>query len=318
MNSYLRSCISFPLQSLRALHHAADPNSSRHVAQLALPSLTISLPLKVDWTLNVCYLRCFKLSRSTTSSKMVSTSPCEHPGNRLRTMELLDASIMSQYSSLFHLSLKSITDFVPYTYKDIKDVDLMEYSALRHFGMLPYITLMGRHCVPSDVFYWGIFNTDASDDKLLITGPDGRSNVIGWREVMTAFGGDHSAKDEFGGTNITRSQLLPYKPADSLPETVLDVSEELGSGKDSEEIIYYREAAPYGPTYYLMTLIAEVFWSNFRDNRFLMPMVYSYLRALHGNLCNWAKAILKSLSSEITFLQNEASIFRYPSDKVMQ
>ncbi|KAL3686444.1 hypothetical protein R1sor_009018 [Riccia sorocarpa] len=238
---------------------------------------------------------------------MVSTSPCEHPGNRLRTMELLDASILSQYSSTFHLSLKSITAFVPYTYKDMKDVDLMEYSALRHFGMLPYITSMGRHCVPSDVFYWGIFNTDASDGRLLITGADGRSNVIGWREVMTAFGGGHSVKDEFWGTEITRSQLLPYKPADFLPETVeSDVNEGLGSGKDSEEVIYYREAAPYGPTYYLMTLIAEVFWSNFRGNRFLMPMVYSYLRALHGNRYNWAKAILKTLSSEITFLQNEA------------
>ncbi|KAL3688426.1 hypothetical protein R1sor_014735 [Riccia sorocarpa] len=181
---------------------------------------------------------------------MMSTSPCEHPGNRLRTMELLDASIMSQYSSPFHLSLKSITDFVPYTYKDIKDVDLIEYSALRHFGMLPYITSMGRHCVP---------------------------------------------------------QLLPYKPTDFLPETVeYDVSEELGSGKDSQEVIYYREAAPYGPTYYLMMLIAEVFWSNFRGNRFLMSMVYSYLPALHGNPYNWAKAILKSLSLEITFLQNEA------------
>ncbi|KAL3700813.1 hypothetical protein R1sor_018835 [Riccia sorocarpa] len=256
--------------------------------------------------------------RSTTSSKMVSTSPCEHPGNRLRTMELLDASIMSQYSSPFHLSLKSITDFVQYTYKDIKNVDLMKYSALRHFGMLPYITLMGRHCVPSDVFYWGIFNTDASDERLLITGLDGRSNVIGWTEVMTTFGGDHSGKDEFGGTMITRSELLPYKPADFLPETVLDVSEELGSGKDSEEIIYYREAAPYGPTYYLMTLIAEVFWSNFRDNRFLMLMVYSYLRALHGNPCNWAKAILKSLSSEITFLQNEARAAVKHKRKIVQ
>ncbi|KAL3685215.1 hypothetical protein R1sor_003237 [Riccia sorocarpa] len=155
-------------------------------------------------------------------------------------------------------SRRAEIDFVPYTYKDIKDVDLMEYSALRHFGMLPYITLMERHCVPSDVFYWGIFNTNATDERLLITGPDGRSNVIGWKEVMTAFGGDHSAKDEFGGTKITRSQLLPYKPADFLPETVLDVSEELGSGKDSEEVIYYREAVLYGPTYY--------FGPYFRDN----------------------------------------------------
>ncbi|KAL3699725.1 hypothetical protein R1sor_017747 [Riccia sorocarpa] len=212
---------------------------------------------------------------------MVSTSPCEHPGNRLRTMELLDASIMSQYSSLFHLSLKSITDFVPYTYKDIKDVDLMEYSALRHFGMLPYITLMGRYCAPPDVFYWGIFNTDASDDKLLITGPDGRSNVIGWREVMTAFAG-----------TLTQLRMSSGHEHYTQPTTAI-------------------QACGFPPR--------DSFLVEFpKTTDSLMPMVYSYLRALHGNLCNWAKAILKSLSSEITFLQNEASIFRYPSDKVMQ
>ncbi|KAL3680491.1 hypothetical protein R1sor_023447 [Riccia sorocarpa] len=153
----------------------------------------------------------------------------------------------------------------------------------------------------------GVFNTDASDERLLITGADGRSNVIGWTEIMTAFGGDHSEEDEFRGAKIMHKQLLPYRPSDYLPEQVeKNLNKGLVSGKDYEEVLYYREAAPYGPTYYLMTVIAEVFWSHSRSNRFLMPMVYAYLRVLYGHPYNWAKAILKSLKAEITYLQKEA------------
>ncbi|KAL3685964.1 hypothetical protein R1sor_003986 [Riccia sorocarpa] len=104
---------------------------------------------------------------------------------------------------------------------------------MRQFGILQYIASLQRHCVPSDVFFLGIFNTDASDKRLLITGADGRSN------------------------------LLPYKPSAFMPETIeKNLNKGLVSGKDYEEVLYYREAAPYGPTYYLMTLIAEVFWSH--------------------------------------------------------
>ncbi|KAL3693736.1 hypothetical protein R1sor_007387 [Riccia sorocarpa] len=238
---------------------------------------------------------------------MGSSQPQDCPGLRQRTMELMEKSFMSKYDSGFHRALTAMCAFVPYSFKELKDVNVVDFSAMRQFGILQYIASLQRHCVPSDVFFFGIFNTDASDERLLITGADGRSNVIGWSEVTTAFGGEHSDEDEFRGTKIMHRQLLPYKPSAFLPETVeKNLNKGLVSGKDYEEVLYYREAAPYGPTYYLMTLIAEVFWSHSRSYRFLMPQVYAYVRALHGHPYNWAKAIVKSLKSEITYLQREA------------
>ncbi|KAL3679399.1 hypothetical protein R1sor_022355 [Riccia sorocarpa] len=238
---------------------------------------------------------------------MASSIVNEHPGRRQRTMDIMGPEFMAQYTSPFHRALKAITSFVPYSYKELKDVDLVEYSVMRQFGMIQYVTSLQRHCIPADLFFWGIFNTDASDERLLVTGTDGRPNVIGWGEIMTAFGGEHSEEDEFRGAKIMHRQLLPYRPADFLPETIKkNVNKELVSEKDYEEVLYYREAAPYGPTYYMMTLIAEVFWSHSWSNRFLMPMVYAYLRSLHCHPYNWAKAILKSLRSEIAYLQKEA------------
>ncbi|KAL3677019.1 hypothetical protein R1sor_026967 [Riccia sorocarpa] len=231
----------------------------------------------------------------------------DHPGLRQRTMDLMPAEMMAKYNLPFHRAVRSIMAFVPYGYKELKDVDIGEYSAMHGFGMIQYVTSLQHHCVPADLFFWGIFNTYASDERLLVTGVDGRPNVIGWQEIMTAFRSDHSEEDEFHGAKIMHRQLLPYRPAHFLPESVeKNVNKELVSGKDYEEVLYYREAAPYGPTYYMMTLIAEVFWSHSRSNRFLMPMVYAYLRALHGHPYNWAKAILKSLKSEISYLQKEA------------
>ncbi|KAL3678664.1 hypothetical protein R1sor_021620 [Riccia sorocarpa] len=238
---------------------------------------------------------------------MASSTAIEQSPLRQRTVELMDSSFLSQFKDPYHRAVQSIVSFIPYSFKELKDVDLVEFSALRQFGMLKYVASLQRHCVPSDVFFWGMFNTDASDERLLVTGTDGRSNMIGWSEIMMAFGGDHSNEDEFRGNKIMHKQLLPYRPSDFLPETIeKNLNKELVSGKEYEEVFYYREAAPYGPTYYLMTLIAEVFWSHSRSNRFLMPMVYAYVRALHGHPYNWAKAILKSLKSEISYLQKEA------------
>ncbi|KAL3681171.1 hypothetical protein R1sor_024127 [Riccia sorocarpa] len=205
---------------------------------------------------------------------MASSAATETLGLRQRTINIMDSSFLSKFSSPVHRALMSTTAFVPYSFKEFKDLDIVEFSALR---------------------------------QLLVTGIDGRSNVIGWDEIMTAFGGEHSDEDEFRGNKIMHRQLAPYKPSEFLPEIVeKNLNKELVSGKDYEEVLYYREAAPYGPTYYIMTLIAEVFWSASRSNGFLMPMVYSYLRVLHGHPYNWAKAILKSLKSEIAYLQKEA------------
>ncbi|KAL3679609.1 hypothetical protein R1sor_022565 [Riccia sorocarpa] len=172
--------------------------------------------------------------------------------------------------------------------------------------MLPYVSSLQRHCVPADIFYWGVFNTDVSDKCLLVTRTDGQTNVIGRAEIMTALGGDH--EDEFRGVKIMHRQLAPYKPSEFLPENVeKNLNKELVSGKDYEEVLY-REAAPYEPPYYLMTLLAEVFWYALRSNRFLMPMVYAYLRALHDHPYNWTKALLKSLNAKIAYLQKEARV----------
>ncbi|KAL3687873.1 hypothetical protein R1sor_014182 [Riccia sorocarpa] len=85
--------------------------------------------------------------------------------------------------------------------------------------MLPYVSSLQRHCVPADIFYWGVLNTDVSDERLLVTGTDGRTNVIGWAEIMTAFGGDHSEEDEFCGVKIMHRQLALYKRSSlAVPE----------------------------------------------------------------------------------------------------
>ncbi|KAL2622806.1 hypothetical protein R1flu_003011 [Riccia fluitans] len=63
---------------------------------------------------------------------------------------------------------------------------------------------------------------------------------------------------------------------------------------------------PYGPTYCLMTTVAELFWSTERSNRFPTPMILAYLCGLHGQGYNWAKAILHGLRNEIHFLQSRA------------
>ncbi|KAL3699774.1 hypothetical protein R1sor_017796 [Riccia sorocarpa] len=186
---------------------------------------------------------------------MRSSQPQDCPGLRQRTMELMEKSFMSKYDSGFRHALTAMYAFVPYSFKELKDVDVVDFSAMR------------------------------------------QSNVIRWSEVMTAFGGEHSDEDEFRGTKIMHRQLLPYKPSAFLPKTVeKNLNTGLVSRKDYEEVLYYREAAPYGPTYYLMTLIAEVFWSHSRSNRFLMPQVYAYVRALHGHPYNMAKVIVKSTS----------------------
>ncbi|KAL3695518.1 hypothetical protein R1sor_009594 [Riccia sorocarpa] len=41
-----------------------------------------------------------------------------------------------------------------------------------------------------------------------------------------------------------------------------------------------------------MSLIAELFWCNGRSARFTTPMVYAYMRSIHGFQTNWAKALV--------------------------
>ncbi|KAL3702374.1 hypothetical protein R1sor_020396 [Riccia sorocarpa] len=171
--------------------------------------------------------------------------------------------------------------------------------------MIKYVTAVQRHCIPVDVFFWMIFNTDAEGDRLVIKGANGNAHVIGWPEIAVAFGSQHDPKEEFRSTKVMQSKLRDLHSDLFLPQAVeSNPNKKLVNGQRYEECLYYREAAPYGPTYYLMIIVAELIWCAGRAPRFLTPMVYAYLRSLSGHQTNWAKAILHSLRMEISSLQN--------------
>ncbi|KAL2631578.1 hypothetical protein R1flu_016264 [Riccia fluitans] len=101
--------------------------------------------------------------------------------------------------------------------------------------------------------------------------------------------------------------LDKYNPRSYHPTLIeTNLNKKLVNGQRYEEILYYKDAAPYGPTYHLMTTMADLFWSAGRSNRFLTPMILAYLRGLHGHSYNWAKAILHGLRTKILFLQSRA------------
>ncbi|KAL3701616.1 hypothetical protein R1sor_019638 [Riccia sorocarpa] len=174
----------------------------------------------------------------------------EESGKRLHTVKLMEPKFLLDYCNESSADIIRGSQFIPYSFKELNEVDLVEFSALQALKMIKYVTAVQRHCIPVDVFFWTIFNTD----------------------------------------NAHAVESNPNK--------------KLVNGQRYEECLYYREAASYGPTYYLMTIVAELFWSAGRASRFLTPMVYAYLRSLNGHQTNWAKAILHSLRMEISSLQN--------------
>ncbi|KAL3681243.1 hypothetical protein R1sor_024199 [Riccia sorocarpa] len=70
-------------------------------------------------------------------------------GNRRRSL------LACKFKDPYHRAVQSIVSFIPYSFKELKDIDLVEFSALRHFGMLKYVASLQRHCAPSDVFFGG-------------------------------------------------------------------------------------------------------------------------------------------------------------------
>ncbi|KAL3689917.1 hypothetical protein R1sor_016226 [Riccia sorocarpa] len=130
-------------------------------------------------------------------------------------------------------------------------------------------------------------------DRLLIKGCNGQTCVVGWHEIAVAFGASHSETEEFRAIKINNKNFSQYRAGDFLMETVeTNAQRKLVNGQPYEEISYYKDAAPYGPTYFLMNVIAELFWCNGRSTRFTTPMVYAYMRSLHGFQTNWAKVHL--------------------------
>ncbi|KAL3676289.1 hypothetical protein R1sor_026237 [Riccia sorocarpa] len=240
-------------------------------------------------------------------------------GKRLPSIRLMEVDLADQYASAGTDFLKKTAQFVPYTFKDLADVDLVEFSAMTNMNMLKYVTGIQRYCVPEDVFWYAFWNTDADGDRLLIKGTSGATCVVGWHEVSVAFGASHGVEEspsrqhdngeaeEFRAIKINNKAFSQYKPQEFLPKTVeTNAQRKLVNGQPYEEISYYKEAAPYGPTYYLMSIIAELFWCNGRSTRFTTPMVYAYMRSVHGFQTNWAKVILHCLKTEIAFLQKRA------------
>ncbi|KAL3686417.1 hypothetical protein R1sor_008991 [Riccia sorocarpa] len=193
-------------------------------------------------------------------------------GKRLLTMKLMGPEFSQDYNTSSTADIIKFSQFIPYSFKELNQVDIVKFSALQSLKMIKYVTALQRHCLPTDVFFGTIFNTDAEGDRLVIKGANGITNVIGWPETAVAFGAHHDSKEEFRSNKVMHSK----------PDL---------------------EAAPYGPTYYLMTIVAELFWLAGRAPRFLTPMLYAYLRSLSGHQTNWAKAILHSLRLEIISLQ---------------
>ncbi|KAL2642627.1 hypothetical protein R1flu_010214 [Riccia fluitans] len=192
----------------------------------------------------------------------------EAAGRRLPTIRLMDEELYNVSTTEQIRKFRSRIQFVPYSFKEMNDLDLVKILAMYCLNMLKYIASLQRHCVPEDIFLWGLQNTDAEGDRLLV-------------------------KDTRGGTNVIAS----VEP---------NPNKKLVSGQPYEEVMYYKDAAPYGPTYCLMTIVTELFWSAGRSNRFLTPMILAYLCSLHGHGYNWANAILHGLWNEIHFLQSRA------------
>ncbi|KAL3682981.1 hypothetical protein R1sor_001003 [Riccia sorocarpa] len=226
---------------------------------------------------------------------------------RLPSIRLMEDELSRTFASARAGFLSKIAMFVPYTFKDMVDIDLVEFLAIEHLKMLNYITGVQRLCVPEDILSYAFWNTDAEGDRLLIKGTSGTTCVVGWHEVAVAFGANHLDTEEFRAIRINNKNFSEYSPGEYLLETVeTNAARKLVNGRPYEEISYYKEAAPYSPTFFLMSMIAELFWCNGRSTRYTTPMVYAYMRSLHGFQTNWAKVILHYLKTEIQFLQKRA------------
>ncbi|KAL3702193.1 hypothetical protein R1sor_020215 [Riccia sorocarpa] len=108
----------------------------------------------------------------------------------------------AQFSSLFASApqefLQKISQFVPYSFKELADVDRVEYYTLCAFNLIKYVIGIQQLCVPDDVFWYAFWNMDADGDRLLIKGSSGSTCVMGWHEIAVAFGANHTDVEEFG------------------------------------------------------------------------------------------------------------------------
>ncbi|KAL2612172.1 hypothetical protein R1flu_023864 [Riccia fluitans] len=231
----------------------------------------------------------------------------EATGQKLPTIRLVDEDLYKANTTEQIRRFCSRIQFVPYSFKELKDVDHVKILAMYCMNMLKYITSLQRHFVLEDIFLWGITNTDAEGDRLLVKDTRDGTNIIGWNKIAVVFGAKHNEKEDFRSITVMHTTLDKYNPRSYLLAPVeTNPNKKLVNVQRYEEILYYKDAAPFGPTYHLMTTVAELFWSTRRSNRFLIPMILAYLRGLHGHLYNWTKAILYGLRTKILFMQSKA------------
>ncbi|KAL3696003.1 hypothetical protein R1sor_010079 [Riccia sorocarpa] len=176
------------------------------------------------------------------------------PGKGLPCVQLMEAGALQEFDLQHHHYLRKCVQFVPYSFKDLSIIDELEFSALTQLKLINYVSRIQRLCVAEDVFWWTFFNTDADLERLLIRGLGRTTCVIGWHEIQVAFGAQHDERDEFRPMKIAHKQFAALWSGDLLPETVdSNVNKKLVSGQPYEEINYYKEATPYGSTYYNIT-----------------------------------------------------------------
>ncbi|KAL2609054.1 hypothetical protein R1flu_027627 [Riccia fluitans] len=218
------------------------------------------------------------LFRAGRGGQGCGTMADEAAGQRLPTIRLMDEELYKANTTKQIRRFCSWIQFVPYSFKEFKDLDHVKISVLYCLNMLKYVTSLQRHCVPEDIFLWGIMNTYAEDDRLLVKDTRGGTNVICWNKIAVIFGANHNEKEDFQSIKVMHTTLDKYNPRSYLPASVeTNPNKKLVSGQQYEEILYYKDVAPYGPTYHLMTTVAELFWSTGRSNRFLTPMILAYL-----------------------------------------
>ncbi|KAL3699592.1 hypothetical protein R1sor_017614 [Riccia sorocarpa] len=109
--------------------------------------------------------------------------------HRLPYVKLMEESSLEQYNLGHHRFLRKCVQFVPYSFKDMCDLDRLEVSALRRLNLMNYVTGIQRLCVADDVFWWSHFNTDADGERLLIQGQNGTTCVVDWHEIQVVANG---------------------------------------------------------------------------------------------------------------------------------
>ncbi|KAL3696376.1 hypothetical protein R1sor_010452 [Riccia sorocarpa] len=124
----------------------------------------------------------------------------------------METSILQEFNLQHHRYLRKMVEFIHYSFKELADLDRLEYSALSRLNLLNYVTRIQRLCVADDVFWWSLFNTDADGERLLVRGLNGATCVIGWHEIQLAFGAVHDQRDEFRHIKIAHKQFAGYKP----------------------------------------------------------------------------------------------------------